>query len=134
MNICSTYESNYRDRQIRRSCGKPRRCWPRKKSRTSYRPKKSRPPQLVASFIPSQAYNVGFWHLADKPAAPAFVRYWSNSGQQWILACDCLSAFDPTATLAVHCGNGFDLAGCRSSGQRRVFCVNKTECQYAINV
>jgi hypothetical protein len=37
-----------------------------------------------------------------------FVRYWSNSGQRWILARDGLSAFDPTATLAVHCGNGFD--------------------------
>jgi hypothetical protein len=25
--------------------------------------------------------NVCFWHLADNPTAPAFVRYWSNSGQ-----------------------------------------------------
>ena len=41
-------------------------------------------------------------------ARPLNVRYWSNSGQRWILACDGLSAFDPTATLAVHCGNGFD--------------------------
>jgi hypothetical protein len=31
-----------------------------------------------------------------------------NSGQRWILARDGLSAFDPTATSAVHCGNGFD--------------------------
>jgi hypothetical protein len=31
-----------------------------------------------------------------------------NNGQRWILAGDGLSAFDPTATLAVHCGNGFD--------------------------
>jgi hypothetical protein len=31
-----------------------------------------------------------------------------NSGQRWIFARDGLSAFDPTATLAVHCGNGFD--------------------------
>jgi hypothetical protein len=30
-----------------------------------------------------------------------------NSGQRWILARDGLSAFDPTATLAVHCGNDF---------------------------
>jgi hypothetical protein len=30
------------------------------------------------------------------------------SGQRWILARDGLSANDPTATLAVHCGNGFD--------------------------
>jgi hypothetical protein len=31
-----------------------------------------------------------------------------QSGQRWLLAHDGLSAFDPTATLAVHCGNGFD--------------------------
>jgi hypothetical protein len=52
--------------------------------------------------------EVSFWHLADISAAPAFVRYWSNSGQSWILARDGLSAFDPSATLALHCGNGFD--------------------------
>jgi hypothetical protein len=34
-------------------------------------------------------------HLADKPTAPAFVGYWSNSGQRWILARDGLSANDP---------------------------------------
>jgi hypothetical protein len=26
------------------------------------------------------------WHLVDKLTAPAFVRYWTNSGQTWILA------------------------------------------------
>src|SRR5450759_5232302 len=31
-----------------------------------------------------------------------------QSGQRWILAGDGLSANDPTATLAVHCGNRFD--------------------------
>jgi hypothetical protein len=31
-----------------------------------------------------------------------------NSGQRWIFARDGLSANDPTATLAVHCDNGFD--------------------------
>ena len=25
--------------------------------------------------------NVCFWHKADNPIAPAFVRYWSNSGR-----------------------------------------------------
>ena len=35
-------------------------------------------------------------------------RYWGNSGQKWILVRDGLSAFDSTATLAVHRGNGFD--------------------------
>ncbi|HET7381894.1 MAG TPA: hypothetical protein VFJ59_04845, partial [Pseudolabrys sp.] len=38
--------------------------------------------------------------LADNSAAPAFVRYWSNSGQSRILARDGLSAFDPKRTLA----------------------------------
>jgi hypothetical protein len=31
-----------------------------------------------------------------------------QSGQKWILGRDGLSAFDPTATSAVHRGNGFD--------------------------
>jgi hypothetical protein len=31
-----------------------------------------------------------------------------KSGQRWILARDGLSAYDPTATLTVHCGNVFD--------------------------
>jgi hypothetical protein len=34
------------------------------------------------------------WHLADNSALPAFVRYWTNSGQSWILARDGLSAND----------------------------------------
>jgi hypothetical protein len=42
------------------------------------------------------------------PTARANVRFWSNNGQRWILARDGLSAYDPTATLAVHRGNGFD--------------------------
>jgi hypothetical protein len=31
-----------------------------------------------------------------------------QSGQKLILTVDGLSAYDPTATLALHCGNGFD--------------------------
>jgi hypothetical protein len=31
-----------------------------------------------------------------------------QSGQRWIFGRDGLSAYDPTATLAVHCGNGFN--------------------------
>jgi hypothetical protein len=38
--------------------------------------------------------------LADIPALPAFVRYWSNSGHWLRLARDGLVATDPTATLA----------------------------------
>jgi len=39
--------------------------------------------------------NVRLSHLADNPTAPAFVRYWSKSGQRWIFGRDGLSAFDP---------------------------------------
>ena len=35
-------------------------------------------------------------------------RLLDQSGQLSILAGNGLSAFDPTATLAVHCGNDFD--------------------------
>jgi hypothetical protein len=46
------------------------------------------------------------------PAGPPVLRRpvetTDNSGQRWILARAGLSAFDPTATLAVRCGNGFD--------------------------
>jgi hypothetical protein len=45
---------------------------------------------------------------ADLPAASANWSLLDQSGQKWILARDGLSANDPTATLAVHCGNGFD--------------------------
>jgi hypothetical protein len=31
-----------------------------------------------------------------------------QSGQRWIFARNGLSAYDPSATLAVHCDNGFD--------------------------
>src|SRR5450759_4237545 len=41
------------------------------------------------------AAGLRHWRGPDIPAAPAFVRYWSNSGQRWILAGDGLSAFDP---------------------------------------
>jgi hypothetical protein len=49
-----------------------------------------------------------FWDLADIPATPAFVCYWSNSGHWPKRALSGSVANDPTATLAVRCGNGFD--------------------------
>jgi hypothetical protein len=48
------------------------------------------------------------WHLTDKPPAPEFVAYWTNNGQKAALGLDLSAAIDPTATFAVHCGNGFD--------------------------
>jgi hypothetical protein len=38
----------------------------------------------------------------------ANVRYWGNSVHFWILARTGPVVNDPSATLAVHCGNGFD--------------------------
>src|ERR1039457_1365686 len=46
------------------------------------------------SVIPDHRRDVCFWHLASFRCAAKFVRYWSNSGQRWILAWDCLSAND----------------------------------------
>ena len=55
-----------------------------------------------------KAVYVAFWHLTDKPPAPEFVAYWTNNGQGTKLGLNKYAANDPTATLAVHCGNGFD--------------------------
>jgi hypothetical protein len=49
---------------------------------TSTKDHQWRPPQLAASFISNQACDVAYWHFADKPTAPAFVRNWSNSEQE----------------------------------------------------
>jgi hypothetical protein len=49
-----------------------------------------------------------FGCLTDIRGAATFCPLSDNSGQTWILVGDGLSANDPTATLAVHCGNGFD--------------------------
>ena len=51
--------------------------------------------------------DVRFWHFADKPTVADFVAYWGNNGQKSVLTLDGYAAIDPTATLAVHCGNGF---------------------------
>ena len=32
---------------------------------------------MTASFVSNHRHDVGYWHKADNPAAPAFVRYWS---------------------------------------------------------
>jgi hypothetical protein len=45
-------------------------------------------------------------------ALQQFVRYWSNNGHWSELALNGLSAFDPRATIAVHCGNIFNAGFC----------------------
>src|SRR5712671_5046595 len=48
------------------------------------------------------------WHETDMPKYLGDVRCCVNSGKH-VLALS-FSGFDPAATLAVHCGNGFDAA------------------------
>jgi hypothetical protein len=62
----------------------------------------------TSGVIQKHRRNVRYWHLTDKPPAPEFVAYWTNNGQKAALGLDLSAAIDPTATLAVHCGNGFD--------------------------
>jgi len=47
-------------------------------------------------------------HVAALCRAAKLVAYWTNSDQIWDLVSVGNDANDPTATLAVHCGNGFD--------------------------
>jgi hypothetical protein len=58
--------------------------------------------------VRAELFNVRFWHLAAFEAKASNGRYWSNNGQMWVLPRDGLFAYDPTATLALHCGNGFN--------------------------
>jgi len=44
--------------------------------------------------------HISTLHIADKPAAPDFVAYWTNNGQIWILARDGSAAIDPKRTKA----------------------------------
>jgi hypothetical protein len=52
--------------------------------------------------------NSRYWHFATNPAYTLKGRYWGNNGQRSAQKLNRYAAFDPTATLAVHCGNGFD--------------------------
>jgi len=57
------------------------------------------PRQLASTY----SAIVCFWHIADIPTAPEFVRFWSNSGQKAALGLDLSAAIDPKRTLSVHC-------------------------------
>jgi hypothetical protein len=48
-----------------------------------------------------QEVQCRFWHLADNPTAPAFVRYWSNGGHCRILERDGSVANGPERTFAL---------------------------------
>jgi hypothetical protein len=51
---------------------------------------------------------VAYWHIAAFDAPQKFDRYWVHSGQTSASALTIWAVNDPTATLAVHCVNGFD--------------------------
>jgi hypothetical protein len=70
-----------------------------------------------------------FWHKADKPIAPQFVCYWGNNGQKSALGLNGLSANDPTATLDLQCGNGFD-AGFSPYQSTRMSRYNAVSCAW----
>jgi hypothetical protein len=66
-------------------------------------------PQLVASsIISNHRRHVGCWHFASFRCVAKFVGYWTNNGQRSARRLNSSAANDPTATLAVHCGNDFD--------------------------
>jgi hypothetical protein len=54
--------------------------------------------QLLASAVRTLQQNGRDWHLTDKPAAPDFVGYWSNSGHCPIFREEGSVANDPKRT------------------------------------
>jgi hypothetical protein len=52
--------------------------------------------------------NVRYWHLASTQTHALNGRYRKHSGHWPELTRNASVAFDPTATLAVHGGNGFE--------------------------
>src|SRR5450830_146833 len=52
--------------------------------------------------------HVHTWHIASFRCAAKIGRYWTNNGQRSAQRLKSYAANDPSATLAVHCGNGFD--------------------------
>ena len=56
--------------------------------------------------------QVAYWHIASYRCAAKFIRYWNNSGQWPAPVLNGSVANDPSATLAVHYGNGFGTGFC----------------------
>ena len=52
--------------------------------------------------------NVRSWHMTAFVAPQNLGRYRTNNGQRAALGLDLSAAIDPSATVVVHCGNGFD--------------------------
>jgi hypothetical protein len=46
--------------------------------------------------------------LSGQTNQPSNGRYWTNNGQGAALGLNGSATIDPSATLAVRCGNGFD--------------------------
>jgi hypothetical protein len=56
----------------------------------------------------ARSRDVAYWHKADIRGIATFCPLLDKSGQWSAPVLNGLVANDPTATLAVHCGNGFD--------------------------
>jgi hypothetical protein len=52
--------------------------------------------------------TITIFHLLIANAPQHFVRFWTSADKVGFWPGNRLSAYDPQATLAVHCGNGFD--------------------------
>jgi hypothetical protein len=62
----------------------------------------------VAVFLIQECARLGQINAAGRPYAAPNVRYWTKADKGGFWRVGVLSAYDPTATLAVHCGNRFD--------------------------
>jgi hypothetical protein len=70
---------------------------------------------ILARIKPRHSFvDVHFWHLADIPAAPAFVRYWTNNGQRATLGLNGSAANDPKQTWKLL-GSGYSHSAPRSA-------------------
>jgi hypothetical protein len=66
----------------------------------AYRSRLIKTPDRISERPPRGGLSVCAGHFA-------FVRFWTKADIRLILAGGGLSAYDPTATLAAHCGNRF---------------------------
>ena len=57
---------------------------------------------MAASFISNHRHDVGYWHLADIPETPAFVRYRRHSDHFSMLAQNGSVANDPKRTFDLN--------------------------------
>src|ERR1035437_4537840 len=82
-------------------------------------------PQLVASFSSNQACNVGYWHIADNPAAPAFVRYWGNNGHAERVLANLKAELLRMLLRSARAAQGITCKMVQQNGARHVYRLTK---------